>query len=756
LTTDNQGNMNRAYHFNNSSIRVNHSQSLDIQGNITMSAWIKTSGTPNYSGIIHKYMDGTGATGFGMWANNNNSSKVRCHVAYNWPYGEVGAVTSKTSVENGKWHHLVCVSNGQTVKIYVDGIEENSVSYKSGMRFNNKPLFIGVDPQVSNRHFRGDIDGVRIYNRALSESEIKTLHNLGSGNITLIITKTDDGEITSTDNTINCGETCQADYEVDSTVTLTATPATGSTFTGWNGDCTGTSPTITVTMDAAKSCAATFKQSGKYLLKVIKIGEGRGTTKLEVKEEGWTHICKTDCIQTIHEHTQGSEVTLTANPATGFIFKSWNGDCGGTDNKITLTMNSSKQCTAEFAPNPDMLKLTVEKTGNGIVTSQFIDCGEICSAYYQPSQKVTLTATYEANTLFMGWTGDCSGKNPKVRVTMDADKACTATFQAYNPADIYSLNINKIGNGRGRVIAKLSGEDNTINCKTTCQQASYDYASGSQVILNANPAKGFVFAGWSGECSGNQKRITVLMDAAKNCTAQFDLKPNMVWHKLTVTTVGTGNGTVSQSSTINCGNLCSAYYQEGKTFWLKATPSLFSQFVGWSGDCTGTKASAKMTMTADVNCVANFQSLFEIAAINMVEAFYAEARLENGSPFSEKFPPIDENKTRLKESLWLNMPILMQTDQYLSISEDQNWPNQFDNIEWLPSYAITEYTQSIQMNTNEFVGIRVKLINHENVEEEVGIVIYYGAQPPEVDEGSGWRVIIVALFSRWAFRRWWW
>ncbi|MFN2590153.1 MAG: hypothetical protein ABR518_05240 [Actinomycetota bacterium] len=41
-------------------------------------------------------------------------------------------------------------------------------------------------------------------------------------------------------------------------MTLTATAASGSTFTGWSGACSGTAATCTVTMDAAKTATATF------------------------------------------------------------------------------------------------------------------------------------------------------------------------------------------------------------------------------------------------------------------------------------------------------------------------------------------------------------------------------------------------------------------------------------------------------------------------------------------------------------------
>jgi hypothetical protein len=61
--------------------------------------------------------------------------------------------------------------------------------------------------------------------------------------------------VTSSPSGINCGATCGASFTSGTPVTLTATPTVGSTFGGWGGDCAAHG---TVTLDAAKSCTATF------------------------------------------------------------------------------------------------------------------------------------------------------------------------------------------------------------------------------------------------------------------------------------------------------------------------------------------------------------------------------------------------------------------------------------------------------------------------------------------------------------------
>jgi M6 family metalloprotease-like protein/uncharacterized delta-60 repeat protein len=66
------------------------------------------------------------------------------------------------------------------------------------------------------------------------------------------------GVITSNPAGIDCGADCEQDYIDGTVVTLTATPDPDSTFAGWSGDCAGINTQTTVTMDADKTCTATF------------------------------------------------------------------------------------------------------------------------------------------------------------------------------------------------------------------------------------------------------------------------------------------------------------------------------------------------------------------------------------------------------------------------------------------------------------------------------------------------------------------
>ncbi len=78
-----------------------------------------------------------------------------------------------------------------------------------------------------------------------------------ASNYTLTVSKVGNGTITSLPNGINCGVTCSATFANNTSVTLTATAASGNTFSGWSGACSGTG-TCTVSMSAARTVGATF------------------------------------------------------------------------------------------------------------------------------------------------------------------------------------------------------------------------------------------------------------------------------------------------------------------------------------------------------------------------------------------------------------------------------------------------------------------------------------------------------------------
>ncbi|MDB5268627.1 MAG: hypothetical protein JWP58_1667 [Hymenobacter sp.] len=124
-------------------------------------------------------------------------------------------------------------------------------------------------------------------------------------------------------------------------------------------------------------------------------------------------------------YASGTNVTLTANPATGFAFTGWSGSATGTTNPLAVAMTANKTITATFtAVAPATYSLTTTTVGTGSVTKS------PNTATYASGSTVTLSATPGAGFTFTGWSGDATGTTNPLTVTMTANKAITATFTA--------------------------------------------------------------------------------------------------------------------------------------------------------------------------------------------------------------------------------------------------------------------------------------------------------------------------------------
>ena len=149
------------------------------------------------------------------------------------------------------------------------------------------------------------------------------------------------GTVTSDVGAINCGISCSHSFEYGTTVHLTASPDTGSIFTGWSGGgCSGTD-VCAVAMTAATSVSATFEPAPETLT-VNTSGTGKGT--ISSNPDGI--YCDVTCF---HDFDYGTGVTLTATPAPNAVFTGWSGaGCSGTST-CGVYMVTGASVTATFA-----------------------------------------------------------------------------------------------------------------------------------------------------------------------------------------------------------------------------------------------------------------------------------------------------------------------------------------------------------------------------------------------------------------------
>ncbi|HYD40787.1 MAG TPA: glycoside hydrolase family 3 C-terminal domain-containing protein, partial [Anaeromyxobacter sp.] len=312
-----------------------------------------------------------------------------------------------------------------------------------------------------------------------------------------------------------------------------------------------------------------------YTFTVTKAGTGTGT----VTSSPVGISCGATCSANF---ASGTAVTLTATAATGSWFAGWSGACTGSAATCVVTMNAARALTATFNAFPPDGTLTVTKsgTGSGTVTGGGINCGSVC-IWVQPGDTVVnLTATAATGSVFVGWSGACTGTAPTCAVMGGADRLVNAQFDL-GDVGTYPLTITKSGTGGGTFSFSPPGTD--------CTSGTRCFPAGTIVTVTAIPAAGSMFAGWSGSCTGTGP-CTLTMSQARTLNATFNtLPPDGV---LTVTRSGTGTGTVTGGNgIINCGTVCSTTLPGDVAIVLTATASPGSVFAGWSGVCTGTAST---------------------------------------------------------------------------------------------------------------------------------------------------------------------
>ncbi len=149
----------------------------------------------------------------------------------------------------------------------------------------------------------------------------------------LVVSTHGSGTVTSTPGAIACGSSCDSAFSPGSLVTLQATPATGSSFTGWSGACSGSAASCTVTMSQAQSVSATFSTqaggvavvSGRLVVAGTNtpfIPEGFNTNGILYPESYASTLCPlaTPLSAQVVQYLEDTQAALTAPPLPGLAY----------------------------------------------------------------------------------------------------------------------------------------------------------------------------------------------------------------------------------------------------------------------------------------------------------------------------------------------------------------------------------------------------------------------------------------------------
>lgn len=225
------GKLGNALNFSGANyVEASTSNTLSISGNqITVSVWVKpTAG--DYRAILSKgYSSSDG--GYAIRMTRDSEPTKAFFQVYN-AAGTIGSAGTYSNIKNGVWSHLIGTYDGSQVCFYVNGVLDGSCGSLTGnIKTNSLPVRLGklATSGGTTEFYVGSIDDARVYNRAISASEIKQLYSAGVAKMN-----------TSTTNKNTSGLIGYWTFDGADTTTATATDKSGN---GNNGTLTN-GPTV--------------------------------------------------------------------------------------------------------------------------------------------------------------------------------------------------------------------------------------------------------------------------------------------------------------------------------------------------------------------------------------------------------------------------------------------------------------------------------------------------------------------------------
>ena len=373
-------------------------------------------------------------------------------------------------------------------------------------------------------------------------------------------------EIAASANPISFGTVTGAGtYDHFSTCTLTATPSEGHTFFNWTENDVEVSTNITYsfTVTGPRTLVAHF--INRYAITVTANPTVGGT------------------VTGAGVYDEGSTVTLTATPATGYHFVNWslNNDVVSTDATYNFTAQSAGNYVAHFAINNYAITAVANPAEGGTVTG---------AGNYDHFQACTLTATANTGYTFVNWTknGNVVSTNTTLSFTVEAAADYVANFELNSYEITATLDPTDAGTVTGA---------GTYNHFATC-------------TLTANPTSSYLFVNWTmnGAVVSTEPSISFEVTGPAAYVAHFI--PNT--YEITATVSPDNAGIVEGAGT----------YYYNTTCELTATPNTGYHFVNWTenGVEVATTTTISFVVSEDRSFVANFAINNYAIALNAIPA----------------------------------------------------------------------------------------------------------------------------------------
>ena len=176
---------------------------------------------------------------------------------------------------------------------------------------------------------------------------------------------------------------------------------------------------------------------------------------------------------TMGNYDEGTEVQVQATSNENWVFDGWEGAQTGSQNPVTITMDSDKEISARFVKKE--YPLTINYQGEGTVTETVV---QTKSTDYEYGTLVELEAFSGTGHNFGSWTGDLESIENPVQVMIDGPKKITAVFEPME----FNVQVSADGPGTASV-----EPDKDV------------YVYNETATFTAEPHENIQFVGWFNE-----------------------------------------------------------------------------------------------------------------------------------------------------------------------------------------------------------------------------------------------------------------
>jgi hypothetical protein len=166
----------------------------------TLAAWFKT--TKNYASVsIKPLIANKGGFGsddpgnnlnYGIWVENGATNGNKIGAGFETSAGPDLFVMSTSTYNDGMWHYVVLTYDKSVLRLYIDSvIVASKTTTAVPDTLGNQPLRIGANSWAADRYFTGEIDEVRVWSRAVSNTEVSDQYNQGKFDKNLLLVHMD-------------------------------------------------------------------------------------------------------------------------------------------------------------------------------------------------------------------------------------------------------------------------------------------------------------------------------------------------------------------------------------------------------------------------------------------------------------------------------------------------------------------------------------------------------------------------------------